>query len=350
MKAQLRVLGKARVIAVVALVALLAMASSGASAVRDKQAQLETVDIGHIASSLFLAVYVAEAKGYFAKQGIQPKFTTVGSATTVITGDVDLFISSLDTAIIDAGAGKPTPAIAIIQQRNALGLFVRADKAVTGKYPANVQKMKGFVVGTTRRASGADPFLLSTFGHAGLREGQDFTITALGTGPNLMAALQSKRIDAAMLFPPFDAQAVNQGLVKPVVQQALNNGPADVSQLYGSAVMANKEWLAKNPALAGRVVVALNQALRYLHDWKGNSRGIFRIAKQYTGITDDKALAQSLKMVSTLATNGLTCARLGVQVKLDTQYGLVGTKPSCDDVRDLKYLKSPAFYAKQNKK
>lgn len=349
MKAQRHVIGKLRLIAVAAVVALLAVTSSGAGAVRDKQAGLVTVDIGHIASSLFLAVYVAEAKGYFAKNGIQPRFTTVSSATTVITGDVDLFISSLDTAIIDAGAGKPTPAIAIIQQRNALGLFVRADKAVTGAYPANVRQMKGYVVGTTRRASGADPFLLTTFGKAGLREGQDFTITALGTGPNLMAALQSKRIDAAMLFPPFDAQAVNQGLVKPVVQQALNNGPPEVSQLYGSAVMANKEWLSKNPGTAAKVVNALNQSLRYLHDWNGNRRGIFQIAKQYTGITDDKALSQSLKMVSELATNGLTCARLGVQVRLDTQYGLVGTKPSCDDIRDLKYLKTPTFYARQKK-
>lgn len=349
MTAHLRMLGTLRLFTVAALAAVLATAASTAGAARDRQ-QLTTVNIGHIASTLFLAAYVADAGGFFAKHGIQAKFITVGNPTTLITGDVDLYISSLDTAIIDAGAGKPTPAIAIIQQRNALGLFVRSDKATAGKYPDNVKGMKGYTIGTTRRGTGADPFLLSTFGNAGLKEGRDFTIISLGTGPNLMAALASKRIDAAMLFPPFDAQAVDQGLVKPVVQQALANGPKEVSQLYGSAIMANQDWVAKNPGTAANVVAAINDALRYLHDWKDNHRGIYRIAKQYTGITDAKALAQSLQMVSGLATNGLSCSRLGVQVRLDTQYGLVGAKPACNDIRDPNYVKTPEFYAKAAKK
>jgi NitT/TauT family transport system substrate-binding protein len=322
----------------VALVALVALAACvTATAARDAR-NLTTVKVGGIASTLYLPFYVADANGYFAKRGIQIEYNTIANATPLISGDVNLQLSGFDTAIINAGAGKPTPIIAVLQKRNSLGLFVRADKAVSGKYPHNVAQMRGFTVGTTNRNSGAEPFLQSTFSQAGLTEGKDYTITPLVNGPNLMAALQAKRIDAAMLFPPFDTQAVTSGLVKPVVSQSAANGPADISQLYGATVLANRDWVAQNPALVRGVANALNEALAFTRNYTANKDALIAIAQKYTGITDTAALQVGLAGVSALAVNGMNCMRAGVQVRLDNKYNLVGSLPGCDQLRNPKLV------------
>jgi NitT/TauT family transport system substrate-binding protein len=340
-RASKRLLGGAAALLSV-VVATTSCGSSNASSSKTGSATKAptTVNVGAIASTLYLPFYVAMEQGYFAEQGLTMNITNIANSQPLVTGSVDLQLTALDTSIIDAASGKPTPAIAILQQRNGLSLYVRADKAtsaMSGSYPSNVTALKSLgktTIAVTNLASGAAPFVLGTLKDAGLVQDQDFSIISLQSGPNIMAALQAKRIDATLLFPPFDAQAEAQGLAKPLVNQGKGEGPSTVTQLYGAAVIANQDWAKKNPQLVTAVNAAVSKAAAFMRDYDKNKATVIKIAQKYTGVADASVLEADLPTIAKLATTEATCDRVTAHAKIDQQFGVVQTVPNCYDIID----------------
>src|SRR5690242_19494614 len=102
---------------VLSLVLLSGLASLAGSAHARPAAQpLTKVRISEIRSINYLATYVADAQGFFKKQGIQAEFLTVTSpSTALIAGDADLAHDTVDGAIHNASIGHPTPVLAVDQ-------------------------------------------------------------------------------------------------------------------------------------------------------------------------------------------------------------------------------------------
>jgi ABC-type nitrate/sulfonate/bicarbonate transport system substrate-binding protein len=279
-------------------------------------------------------------QGFFKQAGVNMDITTIANSQPLVTGSVKLQLTALDTSIIDAAAGRPTPTIAILQQRNGLSLYVRADKAtpaMSGTYPGNVAALKSLgkaTIAVTNLASGAAPFILGTLKAAGLVQDKDFTVSSLQTGPNIMAALKAKRIDATLLFPPFDAQAEAQGLAKPLVNQGKGQGPSTVTQLYGAALIANQEWSKQNPKLVRAIFDALNKAMTYVRNYSTNKATLLKIAQKYTGVADASILEAVLPTVASLASTEASCARVNAHAQIDQQFGLVKAAPTCSDILD----------------
>lgn len=318
-------------------IGLAACGGTSSSSGSDSGKGQATLRVGAIASTLYLPFYVADAKGFLAKQGIKVEYVTIQNASPLIAGDVQLQLSGFDTAIINGGQGKATPIVGVLQQHNSLGLWARADKKISGTYPDNVRQLKGATIATTNRNTGAEPFLQAVLAGAGLKEGRDYTITSLGTGPNIYAALKAKRIDAGMLFPPFDSQARAENLATPLVQQALGEGPPEVVQSYGATAIANQQWLHDNPAVAKRLSVAIEQGTAYTHDPK-HAEEILKIAQRYAGIDNPAAIRPSLPAIQKLSVDSFECTRAEAQVRLLKRVGLIKGQPDCAMLAAREYL------------
>jgi ABC-type nitrate/sulfonate/bicarbonate transport system substrate-binding protein len=147
---------------VVGIAGILSACSSSSDG--KKSGGVTTLKVGGVGSTLYLPFYVAIEQGYFKDQGVAMNITTIANSQPLVTGSVNLQLTALDTSIIDAAAGRATPVIAIMQQRNGLSLYVRADKATpamtSASYPANVAALKSLgkaTVAVTNLASGAAP-------------------------------------------------------------------------------------------------------------------------------------------------------------------------------------------------
>jgi NitT/TauT family transport system substrate-binding protein len=330
--------GLARILLVAALSVVLAAA---AASVAGGAQPVTSVRVMHTPSLLYLPFYVADAKGFLTRRGIKiANYTQTGNpAPALISGDADIALIGASQAIISAAQGKPTRLIGMMQQVNAMYLVVRADKAAGEKpYPLNVRDMRGFVIGTTARVSGGEIFMTGVLEGAGLKEGPDYSIVALGTPANEIAALQAKRIDAAMMFPPFVNQAIKDGLVKPVVQAALGQGPKEISNQYGASVIGAPKFLSAHPAAVKAIADAVAEGDAYVANYKAHLNELINIAVKYTGITDRSVLAAAIPTVARLSKPYFTCATAGSMAKLFIKLGLIDNLPGCGDIAQLKVL------------
>jgi NitT/TauT family transport system substrate-binding protein len=302
-----------------------------------------TVSIGAVPSLLYLPVYVADAQGYFAKQGLKMDYKTLpDTAPALLSGDIDFSLNGADGAFIAASQGKPTPIVAILQQRNSLSLYATTKtmkKVTNSSYPQSIQSLKGAKWGTTARVGGGEVFMQAVFQGAGLKEGSGFSIVALGQASNILAALKAGRVDGALLFPPFSAQAEVEGFAKPVVQEAKGEGPSELSQSYGAALLASPKAVGDS-ALLKKMTAAIQQGQEYTRD-SANKANLVQIAKKYTGITDEKALGVALDSVASLSKPSFDCSRADTQAKLLLKVGTIKKPVTCDDVAVKQYLPAP---------
>lgn len=302
-----------------------------------------TINLGHTPSLLYLPFYVAEEKGYFSKRGITiSKTVTPTPVTPLIAGDVDIAMAVLDNAIISANVSKPTPAVVALQQRNSLTLVARADLSLPHKsagWPAVMKDLpKGAVISVPSRTGAGGLFLKAVIEGAGLRDGVDYSSTVIGSGAEEVAALKAKRVDVALLFPPFDSQAIAGGFGRELISEAKGQGPPEIVALYGAMVLVNSQFLKAHPAAVHDLVAAIVDAQRFVRDVAKNRSELISIAQKVTGITDTATVSASLDDVAALSEPTVDCKRVSSQVQLLLSLKTITTSPSCGDVVALDFV------------
>lgn len=95
-----------------------------------------------------------------------------------------------------------------------------------------------------------------------------------GTGSNRLMALQSKQIDAAILWPPFTEQAANSGF------KSLGT-TSSFKTIANKGLAVNEGWARKNPQTVNHISDALTEAVDWLYDPK-NLDEASRILSTYT--------------------------------------------------------------------
>ena len=302
-----------------------------------------TVTLGEVGPAItVLPDYVAEAKGFYTSHGIAIKRVTIANVqAAMISGDVDVANSTIDSAITAANAGRTLPALLAYQQHGLQNLMVRKDldaPALHGNYPASVEALpRPLSVGLVIRGSSGDVLLKSVMGGAGRKEGSDFKPVVIGGGPNIVAALKAKQIDAAVLFPPFDAIAELEGIAVSVASEAAGEGPRELIARYGGALDASPAWVDKNPDVARRLVAALVEAEQYIHDAYADGDAakqaeLLTIAQKYTGIQHEEAAKRSLATMARITDPRIMCERVTQQVELLASVVPGLSVPGCGDV------------------
>lgn len=221
----------------------------------------QRVKISHVPAITAASLYVAIEKGYFREQNLDAELSITRGGDTVFQlagGTIDFATGSVDTAYFNAlKRGLPLMAIATLSSmgsRTTHPVVVRKDLYESGVKTA--AELKGRQVAFLAK-SGINEYLLDLALHSGGLSISDIKpVAPMGFG-QMIEALGTKTIDAALLAEPFAtiAEQKNFGV-------RLKSGDITGEQVL--TVSTNRQFAAKHPDAVVGVLVALLKGARDL--------------------------------------------------------------------------------------
>jgi ABC-type nitrate/sulfonate/bicarbonate transport system substrate-binding protein len=224
----------------------------------DIWAQPTKVYVAHPAATLSDApYYVALDKGFYREEGLEVLdiFVEGGvrGAQALMAGSIH-FSLGLGSGTRAAMMGAPLKGIFGFNEKPIHSLFGRADRGV--KSPPD---LKGKRIAVTSIGSSTDYAARAIMRHFGLNADKDATIVALGGGTTIWSAIKSGSVEAAILWPPYDALAEQMGMTKILYL-------GDIITLPASGIVAADKFLKEDPALAKRFLRATLKGLRFFQN------------------------------------------------------------------------------------
>jgi ABC-type nitrate/sulfonate/bicarbonate transport system substrate-binding protein len=248
----------------VCLAIVSACGSAGSNAnVAHSGDQLKTVNVVVTtlsAPDVFAALFVGESYGIFAKHGILLNLTAVSgnTITPLLSGRADVAFPSLDLLGATAATGSP-PAVRMFYALNHYGALA-GYVVVSPKKAAQVSSIQDLAgMSVAGLAPGTTLWNLGTYYQRVF--GVSYNLTALEDVPSTMAALQSGRVDAAILTDSLAATA--NGFGGKTILDPSSPGVEDrlwPQQIPYVGAVASAQWLSKNAGLAAAFSAALKEA------------------------------------------------------------------------------------------
>jgi len=214
--------------------------------------------------------FVAEAEGYMKAEGLTIDTIYVGNvaliAQQVVGGSLHIGNTTFETAVQAIEAGAPMSIIG----------------STTIKYPytlmsaANVKSaadIRGKKVILPVPKSDMDNFITDWLAKNGLKPG-DIDRVYDGSSTNRYAALKTGAVAAAVLTSPLEFSAEAEGYYKLIDFGSYVQG-------YGFiAIIARKDWLAKNEKAARGYLRAVSKATDWLYDPANKQKAMELLAKE----------------------------------------------------------------------
>jgi NitT/TauT family transport system substrate-binding protein len=232
---------RGKVLSAVAIAAMLALVAGRASA--------EEVKIGTIKVAGAGALFLAEERGYFAAEGLTPKFVFFEAAQPIAVANV--------SGDVDFGATPPGGGFFALAGQGALKIIAgyimdwpsfQANGAVVSlaaydKGFRSFQDMGGKRVSTTQ-IGGAPHYAWALLAeHFGV-DLKTVQVVALQSNPNQLTAVVGGQVDAAMMPSTVFTQALQDGKVK-LLGFAGDIVPWQLGALFTSSKIAEKQDLVK---------------------------------------------------------------------------------------------------------
>jgi NitT/TauT family transport system substrate-binding protein len=175
----------------------------------------DKVKVGTVASTGEFILNIAQGKGYFEQEGIEPEYTFFDSAAKAIaplgTGQLEVAGGAVSTALFNA-VGRDIH-IRIIADRTSVapgfgfhGIVVRKDLAEKGI--KSIADLKGRKVAIVARGSSTESILNEAMKSVGLRY-DDVEVVYLAFSQQA-AALSSSAVDAVITTEPYLTPMLNQ--------------------------------------------------------------------------------------------------------------------------------------------
>lgn len=230
-----------------------------------------TVTIG-VAGNIFdMPIRVADANGYFNKQGIKVKYVTLTAATgpsALQSGSVQ-FLNDSPTGFLSAvDKGIPETAIATDGGGNPLGLIVSTKFAeahgLTAATPA-AQVAKALDGSTGGTSSANTKGEASIFLKANGVDPGKVKWVSLPSPAADKAALKSDQIDWFITSQPSPLEIQDSGDGVVVADSAKVPLWSAAQAGYGQLVVSSKSYLARHPDIARKVATAVQQATAYMN-------------------------------------------------------------------------------------
>ena len=251
-----------RAIAVALLVVLAAAPAAWAQA-------KPTVKIGYIPTDSFAALFLL-ADRHLPAAGINVETVRLAGGSEIVsqvaTGQLQLGGAGMGAAGFNAVvSGLPVEYIAPLHSGYVEDYFV-VRKALWGKEVKRIADLKGRAVALNVRGAAVEWILDLALRRDGLTI-KDVQVKLMPF-PDMVPALESGAVDAAILSEPFPTLAEEKGIALRPLTKAPGAKPVPIT-----AIFWNKEWAAANPDLANRVMVAYLKAARDLalgDGWQGD--------------------------------------------------------------------------------
>lgn len=285
-----------RLLAIILLVAMLALAVSGCGSKQAAQtekpaAKSEPVVIGYTPWTGYAALFIAQEKGLFKKNGVEVQLQAIEGVgdrkQAFVANKIQAMASSLDVSVSAAGEGVPMKIIWAFDSSNgADGLIVKKDKGV-----ASVADLKGKQI-AYHKGSTSHFFLTTVLDKAGLKEKDIQTIDMKAS--EAASAFMAGKVDAAVTWEPHLSKTAaagatvltttkdTPGLVADIfaVREDFAKNQADKTQAIVAALAEATEFIAKNPDESNKILAALFKQKPeevaadiktiHLYDLKGN--------------------------------------------------------------------------------
>jgi NitT/TauT family transport system substrate-binding protein len=308
-------------------------------------AQAQELTIGTIGASSDAPFFIADAKGYFAEQGLKVNFVRFDSAAKSIpslgSGEIDVGSGASSAGLYNAAARGIGIKIVADKARNAKGygfqaIMARTDLIDSGKVKG-VKDLKGLKVAMSANGNSENAFMNYALVQAGLTY-NDIDPVFLGF-PNQIAAFANKAIDASLTVEPTVAELLKQGTAKKLISAD------DVFPDYQTAVVFyGPKFMHDQPENAKKFMIAYVKAARFYNDALKdghiagpNADEVIKILTQYSFIKDAEVhraiVSQALDPDGDV---NMPSLQMAWQFFLDTKQ--IDGSVKVDDVVDLSYV------------
>jgi NitT/TauT family transport system substrate-binding protein len=217
-------------------------------------------------------VYLAQAKGYFAEEGLEVEMITTGGGgpdiKALIAGEADFTFTPGDNVILANQEGKRLVMVMTALNRLMINWAVHQDvaraKGITEATPLaeKLKALKGLTVGVTTPGALTAHLAAFVVRKAGYVPQQDVQIIPIGAGPTWLAALENRKVDVALTATPVPETAINRGFALMFINNSKGEDPS-IPEFLMENLITRPEVIDKNPDLVRRMVRALHKANRW---------------------------------------------------------------------------------------
>ena len=269
-------------------------------------------------------VYVAQSKGFFTDEKLDLDITSTGGGgpdiRALIAGDVEFSFTTGDNVILAQQEGKRL--LMVMSGLNkvfinwAMHKEAAKAKGISESTPLTdkIKALKGLTVGVTNPGALTAHLAAFVIRKAGYNPQQDVQIIPIGAGPTWLAALENRKVDAALTAPPVPETAISRGFAIMFINNAKGEDPS-IPEFLMENLIARPDTVAKDPDLIRRMVRALTRA----NQWalKSTPEQVADALKPSMGATAPDLLLTGVKSVlPALSPDGRTSER-SVQITQD---------------------------------
>lgn len=249
----------------------LIVSSAGRASAQDLRKFIVT-EPGHSADSL--PFYVGIRKGYFKEVGLDVQIVTSeggGKAMAAVqSGNADAYIGGPEhIAFASVKGGKPIKALIALSNRANSFMSARTGVVVD---PAKTfaENIKGKKIAVGTRGSTDNSILLYLMKRDGLDPRADVVMLEIATDAGRVAAMKNGEADMAMVYEPFIAQGVKEG----IWQEPFASMPKELGLFAWTTVNLPEATIKADPDLAKAIVAATKKSLNLVFEDEAEMRAI----------------------------------------------------------------------------
>jgi ABC-type nitrate/sulfonate/bicarbonate transport system substrate-binding protein len=257
--------------------ALLVVALAGLAVLPARAAEQITVGtVGQASANLWPAL-IGNAKGFFAAEDLQVDIVYVQSSAALVqqitAGSLGVSISTgLADPLRAVGMGAPISIVRIEVQAPPYDLVAKPGIA-------NMRELKGKVISLGGPKDITRIYVERMLGPNGVKPGE-FDMVFAGATAARASALLAGAVDAAILLPAFNFQAVAKGF------KSLGLTVDYVKDLPFSGMAVNNSWANANKATLAKLMRAESTSVAWFDDRKNRAEAV-QILKSASGLTQE---------------------------------------------------------------
>src|ERR1051325_1366840 len=226
-------------------------------------------------------LWVAQEKGFFAKQGlsVEPIFFGVGTPAmqALVAGDLDILVTSGPNVVNPRLGGADVVIILSI-----IPTFI--DHIISAANITSPEQLKGKIGSINRQGSISEMGLRLSLKRLGIDPDRDVKIVPAGGNPERLAAISKGISQFTIMNEPFIKEAERLGF-RDLVNMANLKIP-----LHGNGVVTREAIIKTRRSALAKFCRAITEAIHFIKTDKDSTKAIIG---KYTRLTDPEGLVHS---------------------------------------------------------
>ena len=247
-------------------------------------AELTRVRVGILATGEFCQTYIAQKKGFFAKNGLDVELIYFQGGSQVIQamlgGELPLTVTAGPEGVIAKLQGADIALLSANNPTMHFSLYVAPEIK-------KADDLRGKTAGISRFGSASDFSIRYIFKSMNLAE-RDVTIVQIGDNPSRLAALKTNAVQATVFTTPNTVRARKAGFVSLVDAYKLG------LKFQGSGIAATGAFLRDHRPLVEQFVKGFLEGVAYAKTHKEES---LPLIKEFMKLKDQDEVEDSYQVI-----------------------------------------------------